>query len=221
MKLFLPSTSVALFALAACTTPAPVALKEGDVPGAFTAPIAKDAPVWPQADWWTALNAPELPPLETTAKEQNLDLLAAAARVLQAQAQTGIAGSALFPNIDATGTAQRRGTDQKGVPGGNTQNTFGVSAQASYEVGPEFPAPFLAESPGNTDFFVPSPRKGHFLFDLGGYLERKLRGLGLGTVERAPHDTAADEARFFSWRRTWLRGEKDYGRELSAIALVP
>jgi NodT family efflux transporter outer membrane factor (OMF) lipoprotein len=134
MKLFLPSTSVALFALAACTTPAPVALKEGDVPGAFTAPIAKDAPVWPQADWWTALNAPELPPLETTAKEQNLDLLAAAARVLQAQAQTGIAGSALFPSIDATGTAQRRGTNQKGVPGGNTQNTFGVSAQASYEV---------------------------------------------------------------------------------------
>jgi len=134
MKLLLPSTSVAVFALAACTTPAPVPLKEGDVPPAFTAPIAKDAPVWPQIDWWTTLNAPELPPLETTAKEQNLDLLAAAARVVQAQAQTGIAGSALFPSINATGTAQRRGTDQKGVPGGNTQNTFGVSAQASYEV---------------------------------------------------------------------------------------
>jgi copper oxidase (laccase) domain-containing protein len=94
-------------------------------------------------------------------------------------------------------------------------------AQASYEVGPEFPAPFLAEAPGNADFLVPSSRNGHFLFDLGGYLERKLRGLGLGAVSRAPHDTAADEARFFSWRRTWLRGEKDYGRALSAIALVP
>lgn len=136
MKFLLRSTSVATLAIAtaACTTPAPVPLKEGDVPKAFTAPIAKDAPTWPTLDWWTTLNSPELPPLETVAREQNLDLLAAAARVVQAQAQTGIAGSALFPSINATGTAQRKGTDQKGVPGGNTQNTFGVSAQASYEV---------------------------------------------------------------------------------------
>jgi multidrug efflux system outer membrane protein len=136
MKPLLRSTSSIALALAAasCTTPPPVALKAGDVPSAFTSPAAKDAPVWPASDWWNGLNAPELPPLETTAKEQNLDLIAAAARVLQAQAQTGIAGSALFPNIDATGTAQRNGTNIKGVHGGNTHNTFGVSAQASYEV---------------------------------------------------------------------------------------
>lgn len=136
MKLLLRSTSSIVLALvaASCTTPPPVALKAGDVPSAFTSPAAKDAAVWPASDWWNGLNAPELPPLETTAKEQNLDLIAAAARVLQAQAQTGIAGSALFPNIDATGTAQRNGSNIKGVPGGNTHNTFGVSAQASYEV---------------------------------------------------------------------------------------
>ena len=136
MKLLFRSTSSIALALAtaSCTTPPPVALKAGDVPPAFTSPAAKDAAVWPASDWWNGLNAPELPPLETTAKEQNLDLIAAAARVLQAQAQTGIAGSALFPNIDATGTAQRSGTNIKGVPGGNTHNTFGVSAQASYEV---------------------------------------------------------------------------------------
>jgi outer membrane protein, multidrug efflux system len=136
MKFLLRSTSVAALALAtaACTTPLPEALKEGDVPSAFTAPVTKDATVWPVTDWWNGLNAPELPPLETEAKAQNLDLIAAAARVLQAQAQTGIAGSALFPSINATGTAQRSGSDVKGVPGGNTHNTFGVSAQASYEV---------------------------------------------------------------------------------------
>jgi NodT family efflux transporter outer membrane factor (OMF) lipoprotein len=136
MKFLLRSTSVAALALAtaACTTPPPEALKEGDVPSAFTAPVTKDATVWPVTDWWNGLNAPELPPLETEAKAQNLDLIAAAARVLQAQAQTGIAGSALFPSINATGTAQRSGSDVKGVPGGNTHNTFGVSAQASYEV---------------------------------------------------------------------------------------
>ena len=136
MKFLLRSTSVAAlaFATSACTTPAPVPLKDGDVPKTFTAPVAKDAPTWPAPDWWSKLNAPELPPLESVAGEQNLDLLAAAARVVQAQAQTGIAGSALFPSINASGTAQRNGTSQKGVPGGNTHNTFGVSAQASYEV---------------------------------------------------------------------------------------
>lgn len=136
MKRLLRSTSGIALTLAAagCTTPPPDALKPGDVPPAFTAPAAKDAAVWPASDWWNGLNAPELPPLETTAKEQNLDLIAAAARVLQAQAQTGIAGSALFPSVNATGNAQRKGSDAKGVPGGNTQNTFGVSAQASYEV---------------------------------------------------------------------------------------
>src|SRR5471032_1881758 len=136
MKFLLRSTSVAALALAtaACTTTPPVALKDGDVPTAFTAPSAADQAVWPALDWWTSLNAPELPPLETAAKEQNLDLIAAAARVLQAQAQTGIANSALFPSINGTGSAQRSGSDRKGVPGGNTHNTFSASAQASYEV---------------------------------------------------------------------------------------
>ena len=136
MKFLLRSTSVAALALAtaACSTPPPVALKDGDVPPAFTAPAAAATTSWPALDWWSNLNAPELPALEVTAKEQNLDLLAAAARVLQAQAQTGIASSALFPNVDISGTAQRSGSDRKGVPGGNTKNTFGVSAQAGYEV---------------------------------------------------------------------------------------
>ncbi len=136
MKFLLRSTSVAALAIvtSACSTPPPVALKDGDVPPAFTAPAAADQAAWPALDWWTSLNAAELPALETQAKDQNLDLIAATARVLQAQAQTGIAGSALFPSINASGSAQRSGSDRPGVPGGNTHNTFGVSAQASYEV---------------------------------------------------------------------------------------
>jgi NodT family efflux transporter outer membrane factor (OMF) lipoprotein len=136
MNFLLRSTSVAALAIAsaACSTPAPVALKDGDVPAAFTAPAAADATAWPALDWWTNLNAPELPALETAARDQNLDLIAATARVVQAQAQTNIANSALFPSINATGSAQRSGSDRTGVPGGNTHNTFGASAQASYEV---------------------------------------------------------------------------------------
>ena len=139
MKFLLRTSSLAVLALVAtgCTTPPPVPLKLGDLPAGFTAPTTPDmanAPVWPSADWWTGFNAPELPALETTAQAENLDLLAAAARVVQAHANTGIAGSALFPTLNATGQATRSGTNQKGVPGGNTGNTFGIGAQASYEL---------------------------------------------------------------------------------------
>jgi YfiH family protein len=92
-------------------------------------------------------------------------------------------------------------------------------AQASYEVGPEFPAPFLAEDPANAALFVPALRAGHFLFDLAGYVARRLERIGLGRIERTGGDTAADTDRFFSYRRSRLKKEPDYGRELSAICL--
>ena len=91
--------------------------------------------------------------------------------------------------------------------------------QRSYEVGPEFPAPFLAEDPSNGDFFCASARDGHHLFDLPGYVARKLSRLGLSDVTRVPADTFRDETRFFSYRRAVLRREPDYGRQLSAIVL--
>jgi YfiH family protein len=92
-------------------------------------------------------------------------------------------------------------------------------AQTSYEVGPEFPAPFLAEDAANARFFRAAPRVGHFHFDLAGYVAHRLERLGLGQIERSGGDTAAEAERFFSYRRSCLRKEPDYGRELSAICL--
>ena len=91
--------------------------------------------------------------------------------------------------------------------------------QESYEVGPEFRDRFLSESQGNDAFFRASDRDGHFLFDLAGYVQMVLDGLGLGAVDRLDHDTRTDQARFFSYRRATLAGEDDYGRQISAIAL--
>lgn len=92
--------------------------------------------------------------------------------------------------------------------------------QRSYEVGTEFPAPFLAEDEGNRRFFRPSVREGHFMFDLPGYLEAKLRKLGIASVDASPADTAADEARFFSYRRSTLRREQRGGSLISVIVLA-
>jgi len=92
----------------------------------------------------------------------------------------------------------------------------------SYEVGPEFPAPFLGQDPDNGDFFAAAAtRPGHFLFDLKGYVARRLARAGLAGVEVLPCDTYAEPARFFSHRRARHAGEADYGRLLSAIALMP
>lgn len=94
-------------------------------------------------------------------------------------------------------------------------------AQRSYEVGPEFPAPFLEHDKSNADFFAPSlSRPGHFLFDLTGYVARRVGVAGVPLIQRCPNDTLAEEERFFSYRRATLRGETDYGRCLSAILIV-
>jgi len=91
----------------------------------------------------------------------------------------------------------------------------------SYEVGPEFPAPFLVEDRANDRFFAPAQRPGHFQFDLGAYVAAKLARLGVGRIERTGGDTCADAARFFSYRRACRNGERKFGHLLSAIALAP
>jgi hypothetical protein len=92
-------------------------------------------------------------------------------------------------------------------------------AQSSYEVGPEFSQQFLAHDAASAAYFAPALQAGYFMFDLGGYIERRLARAGVATVERATHDTVAEDRNFFSYRRACLRGEPSYGRALSAIAL--
>ncbi len=93
--------------------------------------------------------------------------------------------------------------------------------QASYEVGPEFPGPFLEKDPGNERFFAPGVRDGHPIFDIAGYVEGRLWGLEIADVGRVEADTCAEPERFFSYRRKTLTGEPDYGRQLSAIVIEP
>jgi hypothetical protein len=92
-------------------------------------------------------------------------------------------------------------------------------AQRSYEVGPEFPLPFLSEDIDNHFFFSSATRHGRHYFDLPGYVARRLAKLSVSDVARTPCDTCREENRFFSYRRSILKGEPDYGRTLSAIVL--
>lgn len=92
-------------------------------------------------------------------------------------------------------------------------------ALRSYEVGAEFRERFLADDPANDGYFREAPVPGKFFFDLGAYVAMRLDRCGLARVEPAPQDTVAEEDRFFSYRRSCHRGEPDYGRNLSAIAM--
>jgi YfiH family protein len=89
---------------------------------------------------------------------------------------------------------------------------------ASYEVGPEFRAQFVARDPGFGSYFDDSRAKPHF--NLPAFVADRLRAAGVGTVAIQGGDTVAEEALYFSYRRSTLRGEPDYGRQLSAISQV-
>ncbi len=89
--------------------------------------------------------------------------------------------------------------------------------QPSYEVGPEFIARFMLED--QKDFFVPSTRADHYRFDLPGYVLRQLSRAGVGQCAALGVDTCSNPEQYFSYRRTTLAGEPDYGRQISAIAL--
>jgi YfiH family protein len=91
--------------------------------------------------------------------------------------------------------------------------------QQSYEVGPEFVARFRNTDSSFAKFFVSAQRDGHAMFDLPGFIAMRLESAGVRAVDDLGLDTYADEARFFSFRRSTHRREPDYGRLVAAIAL--
>jgi len=101
------------------------------LPITWSATVPQDADIWPAAEWWRAFGSEELDQLITAARTGNYDITAAAARVLQAEAQTRLAGVDLLPSVDLGASAARAGgtgTEHK------TTNNFGISLGASYEV---------------------------------------------------------------------------------------
>ena len=92
--------------------------------------------------------------------------------------------------------------------------------QKSYEVGPEFYERFVAAAISHANFFEPSPKEARFMFDLAGFIGMRARMAGVGAFEDLALDTYAEPERFFSYRRSVHKTEPDYGRQISAIALV-
>lgn len=91
--------------------------------------------------------------------------------------------------------------------------------QRSYEVGPEFVDRFVETDAGNQRFFAPGSAPHKAMFDLPGYIGARLQKADVQKVVRTPCDTVQEDDRFFSYRRSVLNREPDYGRMLAAIVL--
>ena len=172
---------------------------------------------------WTSPGAPKADGLVTDRPGVVLGVLAAdCAPVLLADSGKGVIGAchagwkgALGGVVEATISAMAK----LGARREQIRVAIGPCiGRDSYEVGPEFPAPFLAQDPANDRFFRTAPRAGHFIFDLAGYLLGRIARTGV-TADATRHDTLAATEDFFSYRRNTLQGVRDYGRGLSAIAL--
>lgn len=92
--------------------------------------------------------------------------------------------------------------------------------QPNYEVGPEFEADLVRLDPSNSRFFKTYAAGGRAHFDLPGYVEARLAGLGLASIERQSICTRANESRFFSYRASQAAQHPDYGRQISAIVVA-
>ena len=93
-------------------------------------------------------------------------------------------------------------------------------AQRSYEVTDGFAEPILEEDERNADLFAPGPSRWSSHVPIcPGYVGRRLNDMKLRHVVRSPCDTCRESDRFFSYRRSVLNDEPDYGRGLSVVTL--
>ena len=149
-------------------------------------------------------------------------LTADCAPVLLADPQAGVIGAAhagwkgAFGGVvEATVTEMERlGADRARIAAA----VGPCIARRSYEVDEAFLRRFTDSDPGLERFFTLG-RSGHHQFDLEGFVVSRLAAAGLARVEALGQDTYSDPDRFFSYRRSTHKGEPDYGRQISLIAL--
>jgi len=143
--------------------------------------------------------------------------------VLFADAEAGVVGAAhagwrgAFAGVlEATVVEmERRGAQRRRIAAA-LGPTIGP---LSYEVGADFETEFLHAARDNAQFFAPGATPDKRMFDLPGYILARLKALGLD-AQWVGFDTLAAPGRFYSARHSGRIGAPDYGRMLSAIAIV-
>jgi len=109
-----------------------------DIPEGYKAARLTRADAPPTLDWWRGFRSPELTTLMQEAQTVNLDIAAATARFIQADAQARVTGAALLPSLSGTGQqtyARTSGSSSSGLTnGGREVVNYQSSLSASYEL---------------------------------------------------------------------------------------
>jgi multidrug efflux system outer membrane protein len=107
-------------------------------PQGYKAASLTDPDSPPTLDWWRGFRSSELTGLMEDAQKVNLDIAAAVARFIQADAQARIAGAALLPNVSGSGQeaySRTSGSSASGLSiGGREVVNYSASLSASYEL---------------------------------------------------------------------------------------
>ncbi len=94
----------------------------------------------PPLDWWRGFRSRELTEIIEEARAANLDIAAAVARIVQADAQARMAGAPLLPNVGLNSSASRSRASQTtgggttGGSGGSERDSLSATLSASYEI---------------------------------------------------------------------------------------
>jgi NodT family efflux transporter outer membrane factor (OMF) lipoprotein len=109
-----------------------------DIPEGYKAARLTRADAPPTLDWWRGFRSPELTTLMQEAQTVNLDIAAATARFIQADAQARVSGAALLPSLSGGGQesySRTSGSSSSGLTnGGREVVNYQSSLSASYEL---------------------------------------------------------------------------------------
>ena len=109
-----------------------------DIPDRYKAARLTDKDAPPTLDWWRGFRSKELTDLMEEAQTVNLDIAAATARFIQADAQARITGAALLPALQANGSetySRTSGASASGLSiGGREVVNYTASLSAAYEL---------------------------------------------------------------------------------------
>jgi NodT family efflux transporter outer membrane factor (OMF) lipoprotein len=109
-----------------------------DIPQGYKAARLANPDGPPTLDWWRGFRSSELTGLMEEAQTVNLDIAAATARFVQADAQARIAGAALLPSLSGGGSesnSRTSGSSASGLSiGGREVVNYSASLSASYEL---------------------------------------------------------------------------------------
>jgi len=89
----------------------------------------------------------------------------------------------------------------------------------NYEVKTDFFEKFISQDKNNENFFKKLSSE-KYVFDLRGFINKEIYDLNIQNVENIEMDTFSQQEFFYSYRRSRLNREQDYGRCISVILMT-